>query len=174
MAAFLSLDQRKLIVWIAGVSYLIRDEFRNWGRGKRELLPPASDYLDELAVKLMDGIDQKEAKNVMKMGDRVRPTLVAYDYTDKETEDKIVVNADDYYLLAELALEYCKFAAMAKEINKMTNATKIKQYISEKYPKGFACGHECKEPDSCKFREVFLHFQVPPLTTEGPCQYWRG
>ena len=114
----------------------------------------------------MDGICPKEGNAIIQMAKRVNPMLVASDFT--ETEDKIIVDADDYYKLAELSLEICKFSSIVKQVNKMTNATKIKAYLKE----NFKCP-ECKDPESCPARKVFLKFLIPPLTEEGPCQYIR-
>jgi hypothetical protein len=123
--------------------------------------------MEEWAVKLMDGIAPKEGQAIIAMSKRVNPVLMATDFT--ETDDKITVDTDDYYKLTEHALEFCRFSAMVKQINKMTNATKIKEYLRD----NFKCT-ECRDPDSCQARKVFLKFLVPALAEDGPCQYWRG
>jgi len=123
--------------------------------------------LEEWAVQLLEDIAPKEGNAIIEMSKRVNPMLIACDFT--KTDDKITVDADDYYKLAEHSLEYCKFSAMVRQINKMTNATKIKQYLKD----NFKC-QECKDPESCEARKVFLHFLVPGLTDDGPCQYYRG
>ena len=76
---------------------------------------------------------------------------MVHDFTGKETEDKITVDADHYYTLAEHSLEFCKFTHMVSDINKMTNAKKIKEYLKENFKY-----QDCKDPETCGLRKVLL------------------
>jgi len=168
MAKYRTPEQRESIIWLVAVKDKLAEYAGEWPSSKRKLI--ASEIvpqLEEWAVQLLEDIVPKEGNAIIEMSKRVHPILIASDFT--RTDDKITVDADDYYKLVEHALEYCRFSAMVQQINKMTNATKIKQHIKD----NFKC-QECHEPSTCQLRQVLLTFLVPPLTDDGPCQYFRG
>ena len=169
VAKYLTVEQRETIIWIVELADKLENDAAFWKKDQREILQEMSNYLKDKAVELMDGISRIEGNAVIKLAKRVRPALMVYDFTGKETEDKITVDADHYYTLAEHSLEFCKFTHIVSEINKMTNAKKIKEYLKENFKY-----QDCKNPETCGLRQVLLHFLVPPLTEEGKCQYWRG
>ena len=168
MAKYRTPTQRETIIWLVSVRDKLAEYADEWPSSKRNLI--TSEIIPQMevwAVQLMDGIAPKEGQAIIQMSKRVHPILIATDFS--ETDDKITVDVDDYYKLAELSLEYCRFSAMVQQINKMTNATKIKQYLKD----NFKCT-ECEAPDNCELRKVLLTFLVPPLTDDGPCHYYRG
>jgi len=167
IAKYRSPTQRETIIWLVSVRDKLAEYADEWPSDKRNLITgEIIPQMEEWAVKLMDGIAPKEGQAIIQMSKRVHPILIATDFS--ETDDKITVDSDDYYKLAEHALEFCRFSAMAQQINKMTNATKIKQYLKD----NFKCT-ECKAPDSCELRKVLLTFMVPPLNIDDStiCQY---
>ena len=170
MARYRTPEQRESIIWLVSLRDKLAECSEHWSSDKRKLI--ASEIIPQIekwAQQLMEGIAPKEGNAIIEMSKRVVPLLIASDFS--ETDDKIIVDVDDYYRLAEHALEYCRFSAMVKQINKMTNATKIKQYLKD----NFKC-QECKEPETCEARKVFLRFLVPSLNIDDSavCQYYRG
>lgn len=167
MAKYLNSDQRETLIWLNALITKFNKDAMHWPATKRKFLNEAIPYLEELMVKLMAGIDRKDGAAVVKLAGEVNPVLMKNDWS--ETDPTIKVDFDQFYTLAEWGLEYCKASAMFGQINRMTNAKVIKDYIKENWK----CT-ECKDPESCKARKVFLHFLVPPLTDTGKCQYYRG
>lgn len=167
MAKYRSPEQRESIIWLVSVKDKLVEYADEWPSEKRRLiLNEIVPAMDGWATELMEGIARKEGQAIIQMARRVNPMLIAVDFT--ELDSKITVDSDDYYKLAEIALEYCKFSAMAREINKMTNAKVIKKYLKE----NFTC-RECLDPDRCRAKDVFTKFLVPPLALDGPCPYLR-
>jgi len=168
MAKYRTPEQRESIIWVMELKNKLNEYVDEWPSKERNLIKnEIMPQLEKWASQLMEGICLKEGNAIIKLSSRVNSLLVASDFT--ETDDKIIVDVDDYYKLTEHSLEYCKFSAMVKQINKMTNATKIKQYLKD----NFKC-QECKDPSTCQLRQVLLTFLVPGLTGDGPCQYYRG
>ena len=166
-AKYRSPEQRESIIWLVSVKHKLVEYAEDWPSEKRRLiLNEIVPAMDGWATELMEDIAPKEGRAIIQMARRVNPMLVAVDFA--ETDDQIMVDVDDHYALAELALEYCKFAAMAKKINKMTNAKVIKKYLKE----NFTC-RECLDPDRCRAQGLFSKFLVPPLVLDGPCPYLR-
>ena len=168
MGKYRTPEQREAIIWLVAAKDKLLEYVDEWPSAQRNLvrgeIVPA---LENWATKLMDGISPKEGKAIIDMAARVNPMLIATDFT--VTDDTIKVDVDDYYALAELALEYCRFSALVAEASKMTNAKVIKQHLK----RSFKC-QECRDPENCTARQVFLRFLVPPLAEDGPCQYYRG
>lgn len=167
MAKYLNADQRETIIWVHSLMLKLLNDGVYWNSKGKKLLNKQAKLLEELILNLLDGIDAKDGKMVVELAKKVKPVLIVEDFSI--TDDKITVDAGHYYTLAEHALEYCLFQHMIAEINKMTNAKKIKEFLKENYK----C-RECNEPSTCQLRQVLLHFQVPPLAVDGKCQYWRG
>ena len=167
MAKYLNADQRETVIWVHSLMLKLINDGVYWNSKGKRLLNKQAKLLEELTLGLLDGIDTKDGKMVVKLAEKVKPILIVEDLS--ETEDKITVDADHYYTLAEHALEFCKFQQIIADIKKMTNAKKIKEHLKESYK----C-EDCNDPSTCQLRQVLLHFQVPPLAEEGKCQYWRG
>lgn len=167
MAKYLNEDQRETLIWLNALVTKFNKDAMHWPATKRKHLNEAIPYLEDLMVKLMAGIDRKDGAAVVKLAGEVNPVLVKNDWS--ESEPNITVDFDQFYTMAEYAVEFCKASSMFGQINKLTSAKAIKEYIKEKWQ----CT-ECTDPSTCKARQVFLHFLVPPLATDGPCQYYRG
>lgn len=167
MAKYLNQDQRETIVWLNALTEKLKQDSAHWPAAKRKHLNAFIPKLEDLMLDLMQGIDDKDGAMVVKMAGAVTPVLRRNDFS--ETDEKITVDWEQVYTLAEWGLEFCVFSSMVKNINKMTNARTIKDYIKQNFK-----AHECEDPDQCPARRVFLHFMIPPLTPEGTCQYFRG
>jgi len=168
MARYRTPEQRESIIWLVSLRDKLAEYSEHWSSEKRKLIAnEIVPQIEKWAQQLMEGIAPKEGNAIIEMSKRVVPLLIATDFT--ATDDKITVDVDDYYKAMEFSLEYCKFSAMVQQINKMTNATKIKQYLKD----NFKC-QECTDPSTCQLRQVLLTFLVPGLTDDGPCQYYRG
>lgn len=167
MAKYRTAQQRETIIWITAVRDKLAEYAHEWPAKDRNLiLNEMIPQLEDWAVKLLDGIAPKEGEAIISLSKRVNPMLIATDFGS--TDDKITVDSDDYYKAMEHALEYCKFASLVKNINKMTNAKAIKEYLKD----NFKC-QECNEPSTCQLRQVLLTFMIPPLSLDGKCQYER-
>ena len=167
MARYLNADQRETIVWINALMVKLSGDGVYWNsRGKR-LLNAQVKLLEQLTLDLIEDIDPKDGRAVIRLSEEVTPILKVDDFST--TDNTITVDANHYYALAEHALEFCKFQQIIADIKKMTNAKKIKEHLKESYK----C-EDCNDPSTCQLRQVLLHFQVPPLAEEGKCQYWRG
>lgn len=168
IAKYRTANQRETIIWLVSVRDALAQYAHEWPAKERNLIAgEIIPQMEKWAEQLMEDIVPKEGQAIINLSKRIRPALIASDFSG--TDDKITVDSDDYYTVAEIALEYCKFSAMVQQINKMTNATKIKQYLKD----NFKC-QECKDPESCKIREVFSKFLIPPLNLDGRCEYFQG
>lgn len=168
MAKYRTPEQRESIIWLVAVKDKLEEYADEWpAKGRNLITSEIIPKLEEWAVQLMDGISPKEGEAIINLSKRTNPVLIASDFSS--TDDKITVDSDDYYTLAEHSLEYCKFAAMNREIQRMTNAKDIKAYLKQNYN----C-KECDDPGTCQLRQVLLTFLVPPLSLDGKCQYLRG
>lgn len=167
MAKYLNVDQRETVLWIDALTEKLKEDTAYWPAAKRKFIKDFIPLLEDLMIDLMNGINEKEGASIIKMARNVRPVLLRTDFA--EVDDKIQVDWEQVYTLAEVGLEFCKASAMFGQINKLTNAKAIKQYIKDNWK----C-NECKDPDKCPARRVFLHFMIPPLTESGKCQYYRG
>ena len=170
MAIYRSPEQRETIIWLCSLREKMEQETEHWKSNKRKLI--ATEIIPQLEKwcgLLMEGINNKEGQAIIQLARRVRPVLIATDFTRDELDETLTASSDDIYDLAELALEHCRYNVMVRDIRKMTNAVKIKQYLKD----NFKCS-DCDDPEECKYRKVFLNFLVPALTEDGKCQYWRG
>jgi hypothetical protein len=160
--------QRESIIWLMALRDKLERYAEDWNSMGRQLITKEIvPQLDAWGDKLVDGINVKEGNALMKMSKQVNPMLVDSDYS--ETDDKILVDADTFYTIAEYALDYCRTQAVNKHIMGMTNAKEIKAYLKAN---SRTCS-ECKDPDNCKLRQELLTLMVPAFTLNGPCQYWR-
>ena len=166
---YLNNDQRTVVIWMDEANTYMRNNRDVWGQENRKVVDEITAFVDEKLVKLLDGLDKKGTNALVAMVDRCKPVLIASDYTKKDTDDKITVDADTFYKVAEYALEHCRYQAITRHIMDMTNAKEIKRYLKENMKN---CT-ECKDPDNCKLREELLTLMVPPFVAEGKCQWYR-
>jgi len=122
---YLNNDQRQDVFWIISVADWLEENRGNWGQANRKIMDGLRQNIEDASVELMDGINDKELKSIMTMANRIKPVLVASDYT--VTEDKITIDADTFYKVAEYALEHCRYQAITRHIMGMTNAKEIKK-----------------------------------------------
>lgn len=168
IAKYRTANQRETIIWLVSVRDALTQYAHEWPAKERNLITgEIIPQMEKWAEQLMDGIAPKEGQAIINLSKRVRPALIASDFSD--TDDKITVDSDDYYKVAEIALEYCRISDAIRQVSKMTNAKVIKEYLKD----NFKC-QECKDPESCKIREVFSKFLIPPLNLDGRCEYFQG
>lgn len=165
IAKYRTAEQRESIIWVVSVKDALEQYAYEWPAKERNIiLGEIIPQMEKWAGQLMEDIVPKEGRAIINLSRRVRPILIASDFTN--TDDKIIVDSDDYYSVAEIALEYCRMASMIKQVNKMTNAKTIKTYLKD----NFKC-QECSDPENCKIRNLFSKFMIPPLNLDGKCEY---